>query len=147
MRRCRVCGQTLTLGWGGWPAIYCSGTCLRADPRPVPLSKRARRANGLTDVDPIALCRKRNPNATPKWLTEDDLKQMRKTYRDAQVRRWEVDHIVPLRGKVVCGLNVPWNLQILSPQLNRKKGNEVWDEDLLCTRGEIRAVTTAYNIK
>jgi hypothetical protein len=36
---------------------------------------------------------------------------------------YEIDHIIPLRGKLVSGLHVAENLQYLLPQVNREKKN------------------------
>lgn len=67
---------------------------------------------------------------TPPWLTEEQLLEIQMIYalaRDCKVvtgEPYEVDHIVPIRGKSICGLHVPWNLQVLPADLNRGKGNK-----------------------
>jgi 5-methylcytosine-specific restriction endonuclease McrA len=62
--------------------------------------------------------------ATPPWLTEQQIKAMQDMYVN-RPKGFEVDHIVPLRGKDVCGLHVPWNLQYLPISENRKKSNKI----------------------
>lgn len=63
--------------------------------------------------------------ATPPWLTNTQRKQIESFYMEAQRRGegWTVDHIIPLRGRTVCGLHVPWNLQVLTRSENSRKNN------------------------
>jgi len=64
---------------------------------------------------------------TPSWLTPFDLLKIKCIYQVAAMRTresgesWHVDHIVPLRGKIVSGLHVPSNLQIIRGVENMKK--------------------------
>lgn len=69
--------------------------------------------------------------ATPAWLSVDDLWVMSEAFSLAKLRervtggRWEVDHIVPLRGKRAMGLHVPWNIRVIPMAENRRKSNTV----------------------
>ncbi len=63
-------------------------------------------------------------NATPTWLTEQHKKLIQHIYKNCP-KGFEVDHIIPLQGKEVRGLHVPWNLQYLPKEVNRRKSNKV----------------------
>jgi phage-related tail protein len=68
---------------------------------------------------------------TPLWANQ---KKMQEFYAKA-VRltkktgvQYDVDHIVPLHGKNVCGFHVETNLQVITRVKNSKKGN-FWFND------------------
>jgi len=70
-------------------------------------------------------------NATPIWLTDSHKLHIECKYSLAAMlsknteEQYHVDHIVPLKGKKVCGLHVPWNLQVIPAKENLRKSNKV----------------------
>jgi len=50
-------------------------------------------------------------------------KQIKEIYLNCP-KGYEVDHINPIKGKNISGLNVPGNLQYLTPKENKNKGNK-----------------------
>lgn len=78
-----------------------------------------------------ALRARHKRQAQPKWLSEFDVFYMEELYDMASRRALEVDHIVPIKSKLVCGLHVPWNLQLLTRNENARKSNKL-NEDVVC---------------
>lgn len=71
----------------------------------------------------------RKRGAIPPWATVDGINLV--YLAAAIVSRetgsvWEVDHVVPLRHPLVCGLHCESNLQLLPARENRSKGNRYW---------------------
>lgn len=59
-------------------------------------------------------------HATPSWANEE---LMELVYVEANYRGLQVDHIIPLQGKNVCGLHVYNNTQLLTEEENALKHN------------------------
>ncbi len=60
--------------------------------------------------------------AVPPWLGRELKSEIKQIYIDCP-KGYQVDHIVPLQGKNIRGLHVPWNLQYLTAEENQIKGN------------------------
>ena len=77
--------------------------------------------------------RRKHREATPLWLTREQKGQIRELYKIAITmtkttgEQYVVDHIIPLRSEVVCGLHVPWNLRVIPRQENLLKSNKLID--------------------
>ena len=69
--------------------------------------------------------------AWPDWCA--DHPGFKEIYEEAKRRRAEgeqvqVDHIVPICSDIVCGLHVPWNLEIIEELENLRKSNIWWPD-------------------
>ena len=109
----------------------------RAQARPDEDKRRYKKTHKVNNPDMYkemtSLRRRRFRDATPKWLTENQKMEIRFKYRlaialsRATGERHAVDHIIPLHGESVCGLHVPWNLQVLTQKDNLAKYNRLVD--------------------
>jgi hypothetical protein len=69
--------------------------------------------------------------ATPAWADHaliDEIYSLTKLLSEQTGEVWEVDHIVPLRSPLVCGLHVPANLFPMRGLANARKGNKTWPD-------------------
>jgi hypothetical protein len=95
--------------------------CYAANPGPKNESARKWRRDNIEKI------RARNAKwradklmATPKWANLSDIQAI---YADAHAKGMHVDHVIPLRHKLICGLHVAENLRPLTARENTKKSN------------------------
>lgn len=149
---CLFCGNTFVDMGRRKPFSYCSRDCSRKlwetkNPEKAKEVKRAyaqnnptkraasteryRKANTAYYAEYASLRSRNMKHAKPKWLDEFEMLWIAEIYDAASKRGLEVDHIVPIKGKTVCGLHVPWNMQLLTRSENSKKSNK-FDDDIIC---------------
>ena len=93
--------------------VSCSREQMRKDRATNPLRK-------IKDVVRAIMRNKRMRQATPKWVKTKDLLRIYKNRPEG----YHVDHIVPIKHPLVCGLHVPANLQYLPSVENIRKYNK-----------------------
>lgn len=99
--------------------------------RSVNRARERRRTNSAVRIEQnikTQLRRSRVRQATPDWLDTSLLSPfyscaMEKTQKSKT--SFSVDHFYPIKSEIVCGLNVPWNLRIISWKENSAKHNRM----------------------
>lgn len=68
---------------------------------------------------------RKKAKAMPLWA---DNKEILEYYRKASKQGLEVDHVVPIKSDIVCGLHCIDNFQLLTRSENASKGNRYWPD-------------------
>lgn len=69
--------------------------------------------------------------ATPSWIDRKRIIDLHKKAVELKKETgidWHVDHIVPLKSKLVCGLHWHGNMQLLPASVNQSKSNRLWPD-------------------
>jgi len=69
--------------------------------------------------------------ATPHWANKEKILNFYKIASELSTTTgvdYQVDHIVPLVSKLVCGLHCEYNLRVIRKEENLSKGNRWWDD-------------------
>jgi len=62
-------------------------------------------------------------NRVPKWVKLADFQKIYECVQKKGADKFVADHIIPTKGKNVCGLHVPKNLKVITHKANLAKGN------------------------
>jgi len=157
MRNCQVCNSCFELKSIRHPnQKYCSRKCIRANwalehpEKELESKQKYAKNNRIKHSLATEKYRKENQGyyreyaslrtrkveqAKPNWLNEFEILWLDEIYDLAVRTGMHVDHIIPITNKIVCGMHVPWNLQLLSKTDNLRKSNKFNpdDEDIVAT--------------
>ena len=103
----------------------------KANPeRVAEVSRKTRLKNKARVLATKAKYRESKRNKTPIWVDKEHLWLIKQAYELAILRTkqfgflWHVDHIIPLNGKIVSGLHVIENIQVIPAAENLLKNNK-----------------------
>lgn len=116
---CDICDRNKALAAKGKPGKWVPSDSY------TPEGRRKQKANRQAQA---AKRRSQKLNSTPPWVNHAEIKLIyqlcvAESHRTKVLHH--VDHIVPLIHPLVCGLHVPWNLQIIPAKLNLSKSNRL----------------------
>lgn len=109
MKKCLRCSKLIITG--RLDKKYCSKTCRKKTAS----FKKARRGQNRLWKRGVT------SKAKLKYISWIEIEKIYDTCPTGH----EVDHIIPLKHELVCGLHVPCNLQYLTPKQNRDKGSKI----------------------
>lgn len=94
-------------------------------------SKNWRSRNKEYDAIKAAKRKALKLSATPTWADKNKIRTeyaLAQWCTDVMGMPYHVDHIVPLKGKTVCGLHVEANLRVIPAVENISKSNHSWPD-------------------
>ena len=122
-KQCKECHYKRGKSWRNQNKDYLNTKARNKSPeakeKALAATRQWRESNKAYDAFRSAARRARTKQATPLWA---DKEKMRQIYENCP-EGMHVDHIVPLKSNIACGLHVEYNLQYLTPEDNWRKGN------------------------
>lgn len=129
-RKCRIARSKVLNQLNPIPARAKVRRFEKKHPEIKKLYDRQRQLRYPEKVRAIAANRRaRKLSAAPHWANEffiNEAYDLAKRREAATGFKWHVDHIVPLKSDIVCGLHAYTNIQVIPAFINLKKSNLHW---------------------
>lgn len=131
MYQCRACRKQYDAArWAQAPRLRSTIAMLSRFFDKERHTRYARKSSKKGGTARSAMHHARKMKAIPMWLTVGKVMEV---YAEAAKRRaagelCHVDHIVPLKSNLVCGLHNEFNLRIIPSSENQRKSNRHWPD-------------------